>query len=215
MVGIGDNSLMKLLRNEANVGFGATCNRGYVESNGEVVLFLNSDTVVPRAGLIRLIESLTKSGTVGAAGPHSNNVGYCQPIPPTYTSLDRLDLFAQDFAAREVDDEEVPILVGFCLAVRRSVLREVGIPLDDGNPRSTPSVPFDPRFGRGLFEDNDLTGKTKPKDWDDTPSVSRHVAASWNWCGECKNEVWIYPDKPAFYCDIGEGIGKEPRCDIF
>ena len=34
------------------------------------------------------------------------------------------------------------LLVGFCLAVRRSVLAEVGC--------------FDARFGRGLFEDNDL-----------------------------------------------------------
>lgn len=131
-----------VLRNETNLGFGQTSNRGYEASSGEIVLFLNSDTRVPRAGLIRLIETLMSSGTIGAAGPYTNNAGYEQPIFTTYTDVENLNLFAQDFAARDSDDRDVPMLVGFCLAVRRSVLKEVGI--------------FDPRYGKGLFEDNDL-----------------------------------------------------------
>ena len=181
---------LQLFRNPRNLGFGASCNRGYVESTGDVVLFLNSDTIVPRAGLIRLIESLMKSGTIAAAGPFTNNAGYHQPVEPTYTRLETIDLFARDFAFREADDQEVPILVGFCLAVRRSVIEEIGEilshqPNDDASkgklkgkkkkpkpadaqvsPTSVPEsgqatavaqrVPFDGRFGRGLFEDNDL-----------------------------------------------------------
>jgi len=133
---------VKVLHNSKNLGFGRTCNRGYRESTGEVVIFLNSDTQVPRAGLVRLVESLMSSGTVGATGPYTNNAGYHQPIDPTFTDIQNLDLFATDFAAREAEDLDVPILVGFCLAVRRSVLEEVGV--------------FDELFGRGLFEDNDL-----------------------------------------------------------
>lgn len=131
-----------LLKNEKNLGFAGTSNKGYEASTGEVVLFLNSDTVVPRAGLIRLVESLMSGGTIGAVGPYTNNAGYHQPITPAYTDVRNLDLFAQDFAAREVEDVEVPLLVGFCLAVRRTVLEEIGS--------------FDESFGRGLFEDNDL-----------------------------------------------------------
>jgi glycosyltransferase involved in cell wall biosynthesis len=166
-------SKIRLLRNEHNEGFGATCNTGYLASTGEVVVFLNSDTVVPRSGLIRLIESLMISGSVGATGPYTNNAGYHQPIPVTYTGLDTMDLFAEDFAQRNAEDVEVPILVGFCLAVRRSVIEEVGEDLvTSGVPsitnghrskqKNTKSnekpvkVPFDVRFGRGLFEDNDL-----------------------------------------------------------
>ena len=133
---------VKLLRNEENLGFAKTCNKGFEASTGSVLLFLNSDTIVPRAGLIRLVESLMESGSIGAAGPLSNNVGYYQKIEPTYTSDENLDLFAEDLALSERDDRDVEMLVGFALAVKRSVLEEVG--------------PFDERFGRGMFEDTDF-----------------------------------------------------------
>ena len=131
-----------LLQNETNLGFGKTCNRGVEHSSGEVVIFLNSDTIVPRVGLVKLIEGLMESGSIGASGPMSNNVGYHQRIAPTYTTLDTLDLFAADLALSHAKSRDVEILVGFALAVRRSVLDEVGL--------------FDERFGRGLFEDTDL-----------------------------------------------------------
>jgi GT2 family glycosyltransferase/tetratricopeptide (TPR) repeat protein len=136
------NPTITFLQNEKNSGFAATCNRGYEVSTGEAVIFLNSDTITPRAGLIRLVESLISSPTIGASGPHSNNVGYQQPIDVTYTDIANIDLFARDFAYREADDQDLPILVGFCLAVKRTVLQEIGT--------------FDERFGRGMFEDNDF-----------------------------------------------------------
>lgn len=135
---------VELIRSESNLGFGATCNKGYeaASEESEAIVFLNSDTVAPRASLIRLIETLMASGSVGAAGPYSNNAGYHQPFQAGYSDVANLGLFARDFADRQVEDIEVPMLVGFCLAVRRSVLKEIG--------------GFDTRYGRGLFEDNDL-----------------------------------------------------------
>jgi GT2 family glycosyltransferase/Tfp pilus assembly protein PilF len=135
-------SNVALLRNETNQGFAAACNQGWQASTGDVVVFLNSDTVVPRAGLEQLTETLLSSGSVGAAGPLTNRSGHLQQIDPTYTSLENLDLFAQDFAQRPAEDEDCDMLVGFCLAVKRSVLDELG--------------GFDERFGLGTFEDNDL-----------------------------------------------------------
>lgn len=131
-----------VLRQKKNLGFGEASNLGYRKSSGEVVLFLNSDTVVPRSGLIRLIESLLESGSVAAAGPMSNAVRPEQLIEPTYGSMETMGLFADDFAHRQVEDEDTDFLVGFCLAVRRSALDEIGA--------------FDERFGIGTFEDNDL-----------------------------------------------------------
>ena len=139
---IAESFDVTLLKNETNQGFGKTCNRGVEASSGDVIFFLNSDTIVPRTGLIRLIEGLMESGSIGAAGPMSNNVGYHQRISPTYTTLDTLDLFAADLAETGDTGRDVEILVGFALAVRKSVLNEVGL--------------FDERFGRGLFEDTDL-----------------------------------------------------------
>ncbi len=132
----------KVIRLEANVGFPKACNLGFAETAGEVVIFLNDDTIVPRSGLIELLRSLHSSGTVGAAGPFTNNSGHFQKIVPTYTSTSHLDLFAEDFATRKAPDVETDMLVGFCLAAKRSVLDEVG--------------GFDEEFGLGTFEDNDL-----------------------------------------------------------
>ena len=133
---------VNVLRSETNEGFAAACNRGLEASTGEIVLFLNSDTIVPRIGLVRLLEALLHSGSVAAAGPFTNFAGHGQQITPTYTDPAHLDLFAEDFAEREAQDEETDMLVGFCLAVRRNDLEEIG--------------GFDTRFGLGTFEDNDL-----------------------------------------------------------
>ena len=134
---------VQVLRNDCNRGFAAACNQGAAIATGDVLLFLNSDTVVPRAGLICLLESLQRSGSIAAAGPYTNRAGHGQQISPTYTSLDTLDLFASDFAQRALEDTDTDMLVGFCMAVRTSAWKEVG-----GH--------FDERFGLGTFEDNDL-----------------------------------------------------------
>ncbi|HEY3783569.1 MAG TPA: glycosyltransferase [Fimbriimonadaceae bacterium] len=139
----GKSLNLKLIRNEANLGFAGACNVGYRASEGSVIVFLNSDTQVPRSGLIRLIETLMSSGSIGAAGPMSNNAGYHQHVNPTYTDISRMSLFALEFATRELPDEEVAMLVGFCLAVKRQALEEAG-----GG--------FDERFEIGFFEDNDI-----------------------------------------------------------
>jgi GT2 family glycosyltransferase len=133
---------VKLIQNKGERGFASTCNSGVHESAGELILLLNSDTVVPRIGLQRLVEALLASDDIAAAGPFTNRSGHHQQIAPTYTSLDTLDLFAEDFAEGEFQDLDLDMLVGFCLLVRRSVLDEVGL--------------FDTRFGLGTFEDNDL-----------------------------------------------------------
>lgn len=138
---IANYDFVHLIRSEQNFGFSKSCNIGFKESTGELVLFLNSDTVLPRAGLIRLVESIM-GPQASAVGPLTNNSGYHQPTTVTFTSLVNLELFAEDFANRAIDDLEVDMLVGFCLLIKRSALDEVGA--------------FDERFGRGMFEDNDL-----------------------------------------------------------
>jgi glycosyltransferase involved in cell wall biosynthesis/tetratricopeptide (TPR) repeat protein len=133
---------VRLICNSENLGFGHASTQGYEASTGEIVLFLNSDTCLTRAALIRLAETLLASGSVGAAGPYSDNAGYHQFFEPGYEDLKNLNLYCQDFAMRDEPDRQVEMLVGFCLAVRRSVLEEVGA--------------FTDEYGLGLFEDNDL-----------------------------------------------------------
>jgi GT2 family glycosyltransferase/tetratricopeptide (TPR) repeat protein len=133
---------VQLIRNASNLGFAAASNQGAALATSEYILFLNSDTVACRDGLIRLIESLEASGIIAAVGPYSNQAGYEQGIEPTYTSIETMPLFGGDFARRNAPDVDVDHLVGLCLLVRKSAFNEVG--------------GFDERFGLGLYEDTDL-----------------------------------------------------------
>lgn len=141
----------RVIRLEENKGFAAGCNAGFAASGGEVVIYLNSDAVMPRSGLIRMIESLIASGSIAASGPLSNSVGHFQLTGTTYTSFETLDSFADEFAQRQAADTDVDMLVGFCLAVRRQAIEEVG--------------GFDEGFGLGTFEDNDLCYRLRRAGW--------------------------------------------------
>ncbi|MBL8048924.1 MAG: glycosyltransferase [Chthonomonas sp.] len=131
----------KLVQNPENLGFGATCNRGARVAKGDALLFLNSDTIVPPGSIRLLAQSLERSGTIGAAGPVSNNVGHFQHVDVTYTSLATMPLFAEDLRATNHPDQDCDMLTGFCLMIPRKVWDEIG--------------EFDERFRVGMFEDND------------------------------------------------------------
>ncbi|MBS1719857.1 MAG: glycosyltransferase [Armatimonadetes bacterium] len=140
---VSATSATQLIRRETNGGFAAACNTGIKASTGEVVVILNSDTCVPRAGFYRLIETLMTSGSIGAAGPISNYAGYHQYLGRDLAADESMELLSVDLAESSRHDRDVEMLVGFCVAIRRAVLDEVGL--------------FDEDFGRGFFEDTDLS----------------------------------------------------------
>jgi GT2 family glycosyltransferase len=59
---------LKILRNKSNVGFVKSCNRGAAEASGDVLVFLNDDTL-PQFGwlpaLVRLFRTHPNAGAVG------------------------------------------------------------------------------------------------------------------------------------------------------
>jgi GT2 family glycosyltransferase/tetratricopeptide (TPR) repeat protein len=134
---------VQLIRSEVNLGFAKASNLGAAECSSKYVLFLNDDTVVATTALGRLIQAIEESAGIAGVGPVSNNCGHFQRVDVTYTSLDNLDMFADQLSCLEPQVQETDMLVGFCLLVKREVLKQVG--------------PFDESFGIGMFEDNDLS----------------------------------------------------------
>jgi GT2 family glycosyltransferase/tetratricopeptide (TPR) repeat protein len=144
-----EHDFVTTIENTENQGFARACNQGYAAAKGDIVLFLNSDTIVPRQALIRLIEPLIERSDLAAAGPLSNNCGHLQKIPVNYTNERSMHFFAEDLAQHEADPIDVDMLVGFCLAVKKEAL--------EGEEA------FDERFGIGTFEDNDLCYRLRRK----------------------------------------------------
>lgn len=139
-----------VLTNEVNQGFAKGCNQAAAVASGEVIVFLNNDTILSPGWLDELVEPFGDPD-VGAAGPRSNDVSGPQKIDdPNYAaaSLASIDRFASSWrAAHRGQVSECPRLVGFCLAVRADVFRALG--------------GFDEGYGLGGCEDDDLCMKLR------------------------------------------------------
>ncbi len=109
-------------RNARNVGFIIGVNTGIDLCTGRYVCLINSDAAVSGGWRGRLRDALQPD--VAAVGPVSNGMPWNQSL---------------DYRGRGL--REVPVLYGFCLLTRRSVLDAVGL--------------LDERYGLGVIEVED------------------------------------------------------------
>jgi len=159
---LADEGKIELLRNESNLGFVRTVNRGMQLHPERDVVLLNSDTEVANDWLDRLVAAASAE-SVATATPFSNNATICsypfegwQGNLPGTLGLAQLDrLFAETNAGSTVF---IPTGVGFCMFIRRACIAQVGL--------------FDAeRFGRGYGEENDFCMRAGKAGW-------RHVLAA-------------------------------------
>jgi GT2 family glycosyltransferase/glycosyltransferase involved in cell wall biosynthesis len=152
---------IELLRNERNLGFVATANRGMREGGRNDIVLLNSDTEVPTGWLSRLMAHAYAEVKVGSVTPFSNNATICSyptgsggPLPSGY-SIQEIDAACR--RGNGIRAVRIPTAVGFCMYIRRDCLDEVGL--------------FDEEtFGRGYGEENDFCMRASASGW-------RHVLA--------------------------------------
>ena len=60
---------IKLVENDRNYGYAGGCNRGAAAACGEVLMFLNNDTIQKSDWLHYLVELMQKDNTIAAAQP--------------------------------------------------------------------------------------------------------------------------------------------------
>jgi GT2 family glycosyltransferase len=148
---------ISLHRNETNLGFVRSVNRGMALHGDRDVVLLNSDTEVANDWLDRLRAAACSTSQVATATPFSNNATICSypfegwsgGVPGTLglAQVDRL--FATANAGRTL---ELPTAIGFCMYIRRECLDQLGL--------------FDAeRFGRGYGEENDFCMRALKSGW--------------------------------------------------
>ena len=139
---------LKVIFNTHNEGFARANNQGIMSASGDYIVLLNNDTIVTRGWLGRLIRYLERDPSVGMVGPVTNFAGNEAKIVVPYSSLSNMEKFADQYVfAHEGQSFEIKMLAMFCVAMRRSLLMEVGL--------------LDERFGIGMFEDDDYAYRVK------------------------------------------------------
>lgn len=128
-----------VLENRENVGFARANNQAIQRCTGKYVLLLNPDTLVQPAALQALVEFLEKHPQAGAGGARIHNPdGSLQisshPRPTLFRELwrmfhlDSLSPYAAYPLTKWDPDQpqEVDVLTGACLLLRKQVLDRVG-----------------------------------------------------------------------------------------
>lgn len=126
-----------LIRNEVGHGYTFAVNMGIDYAKSDYIVLLNSDTIVPEGWLSKLIKPLMKNDELGITGPLSN-VASWQSIPringldgdwfyntlPEGMDVTTYSKIVEKYAS--TGEIYVPLLNGFCLAIKRKVFDKIG-----------------------------------------------------------------------------------------
>ncbi|MDG1286543.1 MAG: glycosyltransferase [Rickettsiales bacterium] len=131
---------VKLVTGQGNVGFGVACNLGAKEANGDILLFLNPDSIVPENALKAFAIALDKNEEAWMVGGRLRNPdaseqrGSRRNLLTPHTALaetlrldialswDRLNLHEEKLPE---EITEVPAISGACMAIRRERFEEL------------------------------------------------------------------------------------------
>jgi GT2 family glycosyltransferase/glycosyltransferase involved in cell wall biosynthesis len=139
---------LEAIVNDDNRGFAAASNQGLARADGEILVFLNNDTVVTRGWLANLVRHLQHEPELGIVCATTNAAGNQSRVAVGYRGVDELFTWAAGWV-RAHDGEliELPMAPLFCAAMRRDVVARTG--------------PLDERFRVGMFEDDDICRRIK------------------------------------------------------
>ena len=140
----------RFVRQPRNLGFVATANLGMRLAQTDVIL-LNSDTEVTPGWLAGMAACLASDDRIGTATPWSNNgeivsiPEFCKANPAPQSAAAIARCIAGFSQHRDLERyPELPTAVGFCMAISRKAIEEVGL--------------FDSaHFGLGYGEENDFS----------------------------------------------------------
>jgi len=150
------SGLIKLINHSKNKGFVSSVNEGIRFAEGNDVILLNSDTIVPKKWVSRLASHAYGASKVGTVTVFSNNATICSwpnikggKIPEGKSVIELDEAFN---AANFGQSIRIPTAVGFCMYIKRECISQVG--------------DFDEEaFGLGYGEENDFCMRAASQGW--------------------------------------------------
>jgi GT2 family glycosyltransferase/tetratricopeptide (TPR) repeat protein len=183
------DSRFRIVFNDTNLGFAGGNNVGLRLARGDFMVLLNNDTIVTRGWVRDLIRPMQLDPAIGLTGPLTNAIGNEQKVKRAYDSVDEMPAWARRFVRGRLRRTfEAGNLAFFCVAIRRSVLEEVGL-LDDV-------------YGLGFFEDDDYSRRAKRANYKliivDDVFVHHHLSASYSALGSAASDELMARNKAIF-----------------
>lgn len=149
----GQQDNIIVIHNEINKGFSNNINLGMEQSDTNDVILLNSDTIVTKNWVEKMVDCAYSDGSIGTVTPVSNNATLCS-VPNFCEENSLPEGMTVEQAAEIVEDcsmkqyPRITVAHGFCMLVKREVINCVG--------------KFDAEtFGRGYGEENDFCNRAE------------------------------------------------------
>lgn len=139
---IGRRGMIRVMKNEQNLGFARAINIGLMMAKGNYIVLMNNDVLVTEGWLDQLLNCLNSNKQIGAVGPVTNYISGEQQIEVPYETIAGMREFSTAFNKSDASKWKIcDRLVGFCILMPRSTFEDVGY-LDEG-------------YEIGNFEDDD------------------------------------------------------------
>ncbi len=135
------NGRLKLIRNEENLGFVQSCNKGLSCVDADIYVLLNSDTEIPRNFCERIIKCFESDSNIGVASPiasHSCRYYIAKPLDMSFNEVDN-----KIFENNKPQYPTIPSAEGFCFCIRKEVIDKIGM--------------LDVVYGKGYCEEVDFS----------------------------------------------------------
>ncbi len=142
-----------VIHNEKNQGFSANVNIGMTYSSSRDVILLNSDTIVTKRWVEKLIDCAYATKETGTVTPLSNSATIAS-VPVAFVDNELPKGLSVDEFAELVEQSSfceyprITVAVGFCMYIKREVIDKVGL--------------FDAEtFQKGYGEENDFCSRAE------------------------------------------------------
>ena len=122
---------IKIIKNKTNLGFAKANNQGIKQAKGELVLFLNNDTLVTKNFLSILVNKILSNEKIGACQPKILNLEKKSQLD-SIGSFMTFNGFLFHYGFRAVDskklDKEIKLFSGkgSCLLFKKKILDKIG-----------------------------------------------------------------------------------------
>lgn len=151
--------VIEIITNKQNLGFIKNVNKGLKETKGKYVLLLNSDCLVSKNTIEKLIHHMNADNKVGLVSPISNNAANVSlEIPEgfSYTQID--SILGEKFLGKSFD---ACTIVGNCLMISRECFLKTGY--------------LDESYGMGYGEETDYQFKAMQKGFKAKIAIDTYV----------------------------------------